>query len=121
MGERSIERASPEECTGRADEADDCEAAARGAVRHCPEAQQARNPQFQRTAVCRESQRGSGAPGFHQRQCSGVLVCITANAHSDVVAAVLALGPNLNALEINPLLIKGARIEALDVLVSWQA
>jgi acetate---CoA ligase (ADP-forming) len=33
----------------------------------------------------------------------------------------LALGPGLNALEINPLLIKGERIEALDVLVSWQA
>ncbi len=33
----------------------------------------------------------------------------------------LALGPNLNALEINPLLIKGECIEALDVLVSWQA
>ncbi len=33
----------------------------------------------------------------------------------------LALGPNLNALEINPLLVKGERIEALDVLVSWQA
>jgi hypothetical protein len=27
----------------------------------------------------------------------------------------------LNALEINPLLVKGERIEALDVLVSWQA
>jgi succinyl-CoA synthetase beta subunit len=33
----------------------------------------------------------------------------------------LALGPNLNALEINPLLVKGERVEALDVLVSWQA
>ncbi len=32
----------------------------------------------------------------------------------------LALGPSLNALEINPLLVKGERIEALDVLVSWQ-
>jgi acyl-CoA synthetase (NDP forming) len=33
----------------------------------------------------------------------------------------IALGPSLNALEINPLLVKGKRIEALDVLVSWQA
>lgn len=32
----------------------------------------------------------------------------------------LALGPSLSALEINPLLVKGERIEALDVLVSWQ-
>jgi acyl-CoA synthetase (NDP forming) len=32
----------------------------------------------------------------------------------------LALGPTLNALEINPLLIRGAHIEALDVLVNWQ-
>jgi acyl-CoA synthetase (NDP forming) len=32
----------------------------------------------------------------------------------------LALGPQLNALEINPLLVKGTSIEALDVLVSWQ-
>jgi acyl-CoA synthetase (NDP forming) len=32
----------------------------------------------------------------------------------------LALGPNLSALEINPLLVQGERIEALDVLVSWQ-
>jgi acetate---CoA ligase (ADP-forming) len=32
----------------------------------------------------------------------------------------LALGPRLNALEINPLLVKGAHIEALDILISWQ-
>ncbi|HEX6484156.1 MAG TPA: acetate--CoA ligase family protein [Ktedonobacteraceae bacterium] len=32
----------------------------------------------------------------------------------------LALGPSLNALEINPLLVNGERIEALDALVSWQ-
>lgn len=32
----------------------------------------------------------------------------------------LALSPQLNALEINPLLISGSRIEALDVLVNWQ-
>lgn len=31
----------------------------------------------------------------------------------------LALGPQLNALEINPLLVKGSHVEALDVLVSW--
>ena len=33
----------------------------------------------------------------------------------------LALGPALNALEINPLLVRGESIEALDVLVNWQA
>jgi acetate---CoA ligase (ADP-forming) len=32
----------------------------------------------------------------------------------------LALGPRLNALEINPLLVKGSHIEALDVLVNWE-
>jgi acyl-CoA synthetase (NDP forming) len=32
----------------------------------------------------------------------------------------LALGPKLRALEINPLLVKGSRAEALDVLVQWQ-
>ena len=31
----------------------------------------------------------------------------------------LALGPQLNVLEINPLLVKRSHIEALDVLVSW--
>jgi acyl-CoA synthetase (NDP forming) len=31
-----------------------------------------------------------------------------------------SLGPHLNALEINPLLLDGSRIEALDVLVSWE-
>jgi len=31
----------------------------------------------------------------------------------------LALGPQLNALEINPLLVRGSHIEALDVLVNW--
>jgi hypothetical protein len=29
------------------------------------------------------------------------------------------LGPDLAALEINPLWVRGAHIEALDVLVSW--
>jgi acyl-CoA synthetase (NDP forming) len=31
----------------------------------------------------------------------------------------LTLGPQLNALEINPLLVKGAHIEALDVLINF--
>ena len=35
-------------------------------------------------------------------------------------ALALALGPRLDALEINPLLVKGSRIEALDVLVNWR-
>jgi hypothetical protein len=46
------------------------------------------------------------------------------NALSDVIyrISVLArsLGPQLNALEINPLWIGTARIEVLDVLLSWQ-
>ncbi|HEX7733522.1 MAG TPA: acetate--CoA ligase family protein [Ktedonobacteraceae bacterium] len=38
-----------------------------------------------------------------------------------VCSLALALGPGLNALEVNPLLVRGERIEALDVLVNWQA
>ncbi len=37
-----------------------------------------------------------------------------------VGALALALGPQLDALEINPLLVKGSHIEALDVLVNWR-
>jgi acetate---CoA ligase (ADP-forming) len=33
--------------------------------------------------------------------------------------AALALGPDLRALEINPILVSGARVEALDALVVW--
>lgn len=33
----------------------------------------------------------------------------------------LSLGPQLDTLEINPLSIQGERIEALDVLIGWQA
>ena len=36
-----------------------------------------------------------------------------------IAELALALGPKLNALEINPLLVKGSHIEALDVLVNW--
>ena len=34
--------------------------------------------------------------------------------------AALALGPELVSLEINPLLVRGAEIEALDALAVWQ-
>jgi acyl-CoA synthetase (NDP forming) len=34
--------------------------------------------------------------------------------------AALALGPDLEVLEVNPLLVKGDRIEALDALVVWK-
>jgi acyl-CoA synthetase (NDP forming) len=37
-----------------------------------------------------------------------------------ISALALALGPCLSVLEINPLLVNASRIEALDVLVSWQ-
>jgi acyl-CoA synthetase (NDP forming) len=37
-----------------------------------------------------------------------------------VSTLALALGPKLRALEINPLLVRGTRAEALDVLVHWQ-
>lgn len=36
-----------------------------------------------------------------------------------VSTLALALGPRLNALEINPLRVKGSQVEALDVLVNW--
>jgi len=43
---------------------------------------------------------------------------------SDVIYRISALarslGPQLNALEINPLWISGTHIEVLDVLLSWQ-
>ncbi len=50
-------------------------------------------------------------------------------ADLDAVAEVItrvcdlaeALGPNLEALEINPLLVRGTRVEALDALVTWRA
>lgn len=34
--------------------------------------------------------------------------------------AALALGPRLAALEVNPLLVRGGDIEALDALITWQ-
>ncbi|MET0986220.1 MAG: hypothetical protein ABW034_12525 [Steroidobacteraceae bacterium] len=36
-------------------------------------------------------------------------------------AAALALGPGLAALEINPLLVRGSDVEALDALPVWQS
>lgn len=49
---------------------------------------------------------------------------VNLDALSEVIYRIsrlaLALGPQLNVLEINPLLVDAGRIEALDVLVSWQ-
>lgn len=49
---------------------------------------------------------------------------VDTHALSEIIYSIstlaLALGPGLSALEINPLLVQGERIEALDVLVSWQ-
>ena len=50
-----------------------------------------------------------------------------APADLDALAAViarigdlaLALGDDLESLEVNPLLVDGARIEALDAVVTW--
>jgi acetate---CoA ligase (ADP-forming) len=46
------------------------------------------------------------------------------DAVADVIAAVAALaqrlGDRLDALEINPLLVKGAQVEALDALITWR-
>ena len=44
---------------------------------------------------------------------------------ADVIVRVgdeaIRLGPDLESLEINPILVRGAEIEALDGLVSWTA
>ncbi len=49
---------------------------------------------------------------------------VDVNAVADVIVkigeAALALGPALAALEINPLLVNGADVEALDALTVWQ-
>jgi succinyl-CoA synthetase beta subunit len=53
----------------------------------------------------------------------------TEPADLDALAAVIArvgelaegLGDDLESLEINPLLVDGARIEALDALITWRA
>jgi succinyl-CoA synthetase beta subunit len=37
-----------------------------------------------------------------------------------IAAAALDLGPDLAALEVNPLRVAGAEIEALDALVIWR-
>ena len=34
--------------------------------------------------------------------------------------AAVALGPDLAALEVNPLWVRGADVEALDALAVWQ-
>ena len=44
-----------------------------------------------------------------------------ADAVVKICDAALALGPELEALEVNPLLADGARIEALDALAVWRA
>lgn len=55
---------------------------------------------------------GRGRPPVDLEALSDVIYRISMLARS--------LGPQLNALEINPLLIDGSRIEALDILVNWQ-
>lgn len=45
----------------------------------------------------------------------------TADAVVRIADAALALGPDLESLEINPLLLRGAEVEALDGLVIWKA
>ncbi|HEU5382755.1 MAG TPA: acetate--CoA ligase family protein [Ktedonobacteraceae bacterium] len=55
---------------------------------------------------------GRGRPPVDLEALSDVIYRISMLARS--------LGPQLSALEINPLLIDGSRIEALDILVNWQ-
>jgi succinyl-CoA synthetase beta subunit len=49
---------------------------------------------------------------------------IDAAATADVIVrignAAIALGPDLQSLEINPLLVRDDKIEALDALVAWR-
>jgi succinyl-CoA synthetase beta subunit len=46
------------------------------------------------------------------------------DAVADTIAAVAALagrlGDRLEALEINPLLVRGSHVEALDALLTWR-
>ncbi len=49
----------------------------------------------------------------------GVDVAAVSEVVCRVSTLALALGPRLSALEINPLLVKGSHVEALDVLVNW--
>jgi len=46
------------------------------------------------------------------------------DALAEVIArigdAAVALGPDLEALEVNPLWVRGAKIEALDALAVWR-
>jgi acetate---CoA ligase (ADP-forming) len=44
---------------------------------------------------------------------------VLANAVVAIGEAALALGPGLAALEVNPLLVEGTRVEALDGLAIW--
>ncbi len=43
-----------------------------------------------------------------------------ARAIERIGAAALAFGPDLEALDINPLWVHGSRIEALDALCVWR-
>lgn len=54
-----------------------------------------------------------GAPAVDRAALARVIVSIG--------DAALALGPDLVSLEINPLRVSGAQIEALDALVEWEA
>jgi acyl-CoA synthetase (NDP forming) len=45
---------------------------------------------------------------------------VIATAVLDIADAVSALGPNLAAFEVNPLLVSGSETEALDALAVWQ-
>ncbi|MBO0792980.1 MAG: acetate--CoA ligase family protein, partial [Ktedonobacteraceae bacterium] len=53
-----------------------------------------------------------GQDGVDLQELSGIIHRVSTLA--------LALGPRLNALEINPLLADSSRIEALDILLNWQ-
>jgi acetate---CoA ligase (ADP-forming) len=52
-----------------------------------------------------------GAPAADLQAIADVVV--------NIGAAALALGPDAQSLEINPLLVTGSRVEALDGLVVW--
>jgi acyl-CoA synthetase (NDP forming) len=43
-----------------------------------------------------------------------------ADAIASVAALAQRLGPRLEALEVNPLLVKGSQVEALDALITWR-
>ena len=40
---------------------------------------------------------------------------------ADIAAVAVSLGDRLESLEVNPLLVRGDQVEALDALITWRS